>query len=376
MLVEIHQIESMKKFKVIISGGGTGGHIFPALAIAKAIEKKVDKVEFLFVGAEDRMEMEKIPAAGYKIVGLWISGLQRNLSKRNLLFPFKLISSLLKARKIIKQFKPDLAIGTGGYASGPLLFAAANKGVPSLIQEQNSYPGITNKILAKYVQKICVAYDNMERFFGDEKLIITGNPIRDDILSFDTKVKAGKKLFNIDVSKPTVLVVGGSLGAYTINNAIASNLSDFKTANVNLIWQTGISFQDQAKELTRQVSVNGIQAHTFIKEMDLAYAIADVIVSRAGAIAISELCCVGKPVILIPSPNVSENHQYKNAQSLVNKNAALLVKDSDASRKLVYKVLGLLKDNIKQKELSNNIKKLAVKNAADRIAEIALSLIK
>ena len=376
MLVEIHQIESMKKFKVIISGGGTGGHIFPALAIAKAIEKKVDKVEFLFVGAEDRMEMEKIPAAGYKIVGLWISGLQRNLSKRNLLFPFKLISSLLKARKIIKQFKPDLAIGTGGYASGPLLFAAAKKGVPSLIQEQNSYPGITNKILAKYVQKICVAYDNMERFFGDEKLIITGNPIRDDILSFDTKVKAGKKLFNIDVSKPTVLVVGGSLGAYTINNAIASNLSDFKTANVNLIWQTGISFQDQAKELTRQVSVNGIQAHTFIKEMDLAYAIADVIVSRAGAIAISELCCVGKPIILIPSPNVSENHQYKNAQSLVNKNAALLVKDSDASRKLVYKVLGLLKDNIKQKELSNNIKKLAVKNAADRIAEIALSLIK
>ena len=376
MLVEIHQIESMKKFKVIISGGGTGGHIFPALAIAKAIEKKVDKVEFLFVGAEDRMEMEKIPAAGYKIVGLWISGLQRNLSKRNLLFPFKLISSLLKARKIIKQFKPDLAIGTGGYASGPLLFAAVNKGVPSLIQEQNSYPGITNKILAKYVQKICVAYDNMERFFGDEKLIITGNPIRDDILSFDTKVKAGKKLFNIDVSKPTVLVVGGSLGAYTINNAIASNLSDFKTANVNLIWQTGISFQDQAKELTRQVSVNGIQAHTFIKEMDLAYAIADVIVSRAGAIAISELCCVGKPIILIPSPNVSENHQYKNAQSLVNKNAALLVKDSDASRKLVYKVLGLLKDNIKKKELSNNIKKLAVKNAADRIAEIALSLIK
>tara|TARA_B100000795_G_scaffold24329_1_gene16278 strand:- start:1468 stop:2598 length:1131 start_codon:yes stop_codon:yes gene_type:complete len=376
VLVEIHQIESMKKFKVIISGGGTGGHIFPALAIAKAIEKKVEKVEFLFVGAEDRMEMEKIPAAGYKIVGLWISGLQRNLSKRNLLFPFKLISSLLKARKIIKQFKPDLAIGTGGYASGPLLFAAANKGVPSLIQEQNSYPGITNKILAKYVQKICVAYDNMERFFGDEKLIITGNPIRDDILSFDTKVKAGKKLFNIDVSKPTVLVVGGSLGAYTINNAIASNLSDFKTANVNLIWQTGISFQDQAKELTRQVSVNGIQAHTFIKEMDLAYAIADVIVSRAGAIAISELCCVGKPIILIPSPNVSENHQYKNAQSLVNKNAALLVKDSDASRKLVYKVLELLKDTIKQKELSNNIKKLAVKNAADRIAEIALSLIK
>ena len=376
MLAETHQIESMKKFKVIISGGGTGGHIFPAIAIAKAIEKKVDKVEFLFVGAEDRMEMEKIPAAGYKIIGLWISGLQRNLSKRNLLFPFKLISSLLKARKIIKQFKPDLAIGTGGYASGPLLFAAANKGVPSLIQEQNSYPGITNKILAKYVQKVCVAYDNMERFFGNEKLIITGNPIRDDILSFETKVKAGKKLFNIDVSKPTVLVVGGSLGAYAINNAIASKISDFKTANVNLIWQTGNSFQDQAKEITNKVNVPGIQAYTFIKDMDLAYAAADVIVSRAGAIAISELCCVGKPIILIPSPNVSENHQYKNAQSLVNKNAALLVKDRDASRKLVLMLLELLSDSSKQEKLSNNIKKLAVKDAADRIAEIALGLIK
>ena len=366
----------MKKLKVIISGGGTGGHIFPALAIAKAIEKKVDKVEFLFVGAEDRMEMEKIPAAGYKIVGLWISGLQRNLSRRNLLFPFKVVSSLLKARKIIKQFKPDLAIGTGGYASGPLLFAAANNGVPSLIQEQNSYPGITNKILAKYVQKVCVAYDNMERFFGNEKLIITGNPIRDDILSFETKVKAGKKLFNIDVSKPTVLVVGGSLGAYAINNAIASKISDFKTANVNLIWQTGNSFQDQAKEITNKVNVPGIQAYTFIKDMDLAYAAADVIVSRAGAIAISELCCIGKPIILVPSPNVSENHQYKNAQSLVNKNAALLVKDKDASRKLVIVLLELLSDTSKQENLSNNIKKLAVKDAADRIAEIALDLIK
>lgn len=372
----MQQTENMKKLKVIISGGGTGGHIFPALAIARAIEKKVEKVEFLFVGAEDRMEMEKIPAAGYKIVGLWISGLQRNLSRRNLLFPFKVVSSLLKARKIIKQFKPDLAIGTGGYASGPLLFAAANNGVPSLIQEQNSYPGITNKILAKYVQKICVAYDNMERFFGNEKLIITGNPIREDILSFDTKVEEGRKLFDIDVSKLTVLVVGGSLGARTINNAIAENIVDFKTANVNLIWQTGISFQDKAKEITNQVGVAGIQAYTFIKDMDLAYAAADVIVSRAGAIAISELCCVGKPIILVPSPNVSENHQYKNAQSLVNKNAALLVKDRDASRKLVLMLLELLSDSSKQEKLSNNIKKLAVKDAADRIAEIALGLIK
>ena len=366
----------MKKLKVVISGGGTGGHIFPAIAIAKAIERKVNDVEFLFVGAEDRMEMEKVPNAGYKIIGLWISGLQRNLDKRNLLFPFKVLHSIWKAKKIVREFKPDLAIGTGGYASGPLLFAAANNGVPSLIQEQNSYPGITNKILAKYVQKICVAYDNMERFFGNEKLIITGNPIREDILSFDTKVEEGRKLFDIDVLIPTVLVVGGSLGALTINNAIAENIVDFKTANVNLIWQTGISFQDKAKEITNKVGVAGIKAYTFIKDMDLAYAAADVIVSRAGAIAISELCCVGKPIILVPSPNVSENHQYKNAQSLVNKNAALLVKDRDASRKLVLMILELLSDSSKQEKLSNNIKKLAVKDAADRIAEIALGLIK
>ena len=372
----MQQIGLMKKLKVIISGGGTGGHIFPAIAIAKAMEKKVEKVEFLFVGAEDRMEMEKIPAAGYKIVGLWISGLQRNLSRRNLLFPFKVMSSLLKARKIVKQFKPDLAIGTGGYASGPLLFAAAKKGVPSLIQEQNSYPGITNKILSKYVQKVCVAYDNMERFFGNEKLIITGNPIREDILGFNTKVEQGRKHFNIDDSKLTVLVVGGSLGARTINEAIAENIEGFKTADVNLIWQTGISFQDKSQEIISAVNVSGIQAHTFIKEMDLAYAAADIIVSRAGAIAISELCCVGKPIILVPSPNVSENHQYKNAQSLVNKNAALLVEDKEASRKLVSTLMELVKDNSLQQSLSSNIKKLAIKNAADEIAEIALRLIK
>ena len=361
----MQQIELMKQLKVIISGGGTGGHIFPALAIAKAIEKKVADVEFLFVGAEDRMEMEKIPAAGYKIVGLWISGLQRNLSSRNLLFPFKVMSSLVKARKILKKFKPDLAIGTGGYASGPLLFAAANNGVPSLIQEQNSYPGITNKILSKYVQKVCVAYDNMERFFGNEKLIITGNPIREDILDFEAKIEEGRNKFNIDSSKPTVLVVGGSLGARTINNAIAENIEFFKTADVNLIWQTGISFQDKSQEIIKGVNASGIQAHTFIKEMDLAYAAADVIVSRAGAIAISELCCVAKPIILVPSPNVSENHQYKNAQSLVNKNAALLVEDKEASRKLVSTLMELVEDKTLQLSLSSNIKKLAVKNAAD-----------
>jgi len=372
----MQQIELMVKLKVIISGGGTGGHIFPALSIAKAIEKKVGDVEFLFVGAEDRMEMDKVPAAGYKIIGLWISGLQRNFSSKNLLFPLKVISSLLKAGRIIKKFKPDLAIGTGGYASGPLLFAAAKKGVPSLIQEQNSYPGITNKILSKYVQKVCVAYDNMERFFGNKKLILTGNPIREDILDFDTKIEEGRKLFNIDSTKPTVLVVGGSLGARTINNAIGENIYAFKKADVNLIWQTGISFQNQSKTIIEEVNIAGIQAHTFIKDMDLAYAAADLIVSRAGAIAISELCCVGKPIILVPSPNVSENHQYRNAQSLVNKNAALLVEDKNASRKLVNTLMELVEDKILQGMLAGNIKKIAVKDAADKIAEIALNLIK
>ena len=366
----------MKKLKVIISGGGTGGHIFPAIAIAKTIEQKVDNVEFLFVGAKDRMEMEKVPAAGYKIKGLWISGLQRNLSSRNLLFPFKVLHSIFKAKQIIKQFKPDIAIGTGGYASGPLLFAASRKGIPSLIQEQNSYPGITNKILSKYVQKVCVAYDNMERFFPKEKLILTGNPIRQDILGFQSKIQDGEQLFFIDKDKPTVLVVGGSLGAKSINNAIAEKLNLFKEKDVNLIWQTGISFQEKAQNKIKDINTKGINAFTFIKEMDLAYATADVIISRAGAIAISELCCVGKSVILVPSPNVSENHQYKNAQSLVNKNAALLVEDSQTSCKLVDSLLDLLENKGLQKELGSNIQKIAVKDAAIQIADIAIGLIK
>ena len=364
----------MEKLKIIISGGGTGGHIFPAIAVAKAIEERVEGVEFLFVGANDRMEMQKVPEAGYKIIGLPIIGLQRSLDIRNLLFPFKLISSLFKAARIIKSFKPDLAIGTGGYASGPVLFLAAQKGIPSIIQEQNSYPGITNKILSKYVKKTCVAYDNMERFFGNEKLIFTGNPIRGDILMLENKKDLACKLFSIDPKKTTVLVVGGSLGARTINHAISDNIDVFKEVGINLIWQTGISFQNQSKEIIAKINTIGIQAHTFIKEMDLAYTVADIIISRAGAIAISELSCVGKPVILVPSPNVSENHQYKNAQSLVNKKAALLVKDEDASRKLVEVLMELVKNKKLQSVLSKNMKKMAVIDAADNIAEIALAL--
>tara|TARA_B100000161_G_scaffold249398_1_gene206944 strand:+ start:659 stop:1762 length:1104 start_codon:yes stop_codon:yes gene_type:complete len=366
----------MKKLKVIISGGGTGGHIFPAISIAKSLEKKVKFIELLFVGSKNRMEMQKIPEYGYTIKGLWISGFQRSFSLRNLLFPIKLISSLIKSRNIIRDFKPDLVIGTGGFASGPLLYVASKRGIPSVIQEQNSYPGITNRILGRHVNKVCVAYDNMERFFHKKKLILAGNPIRESIINFKDKTYYGKKLFNVDNNKITVLVIGGSLGSKTINESISQNLNLFKKHNLNLIWQTGTSFVNESNEFTQSLNVGGISSHVFIKEMDLAYAAADIIVSRAGAIAISELCFVGKPIILVPSPNVAENHQTKNAQSLVNKNSALMVKDVNSKRKLVEVLISLSKNKKLQKELISNIKKLAVTDAADQIADISLGLLK
>jgi UDP-N-acetylglucosamine--N-acetylmuramyl-(pentapeptide) pyrophosphoryl-undecaprenol N-acetylglucosamine transferase len=366
----------MKQFRVIISGGGTGGHIFPALAIAKALEKKVSNIEILFVGATGKMEMSKIPAEGYKIKGLWISGLQRRITIKNLYFPFKVISSLLKARRIIKKFKPDIAIGTGGYASGPLLYVAAKKNIPTLVQEQNSYPGITNKVLSKVVDKVCVAYDNMEQFFPKNKIIFTGNPIRQDVLEFASKKQLGISHFNLEENKKTVLVIGGSLGARTINEAIDENISFFVENNLNLIWQTGISYQKKAEKSVKEKAVKGINAYTFIKEMDKAYGAADIIISRAGAIAISELCCIGKPTILIPSTNVSEDHQTKNAQAVVNKKAALLVKDNEAGSKLVNCLRELYDDTVMQKELIRNIKNLAVMDAADKIANEALILSK
>ena len=366
----------MKRLKIIISGGGTGGHIFPAIAIAKAIEKRINNVDFLFVGAKDRMEMEKIPSAGYNIIGLWISGFQRGLYIKNLSFPFKILHSLLKANRIINNFNPDLAIGTGGYASAPLIYAAAKKGIPSIIQEQNSYAGITNKILGKLVQKICVAYDKMERYFPEEKIIITGNPIREDVLFFEDNKESAKKLFKINDKKPTILVIGGSLGARTINNAIANNIDRLASIGVNLIWQTGVFYEDIAQNIISKLNIDGMNTSVFIKQMDKAYAVADIIISRSGAIAISELCCVGKPVILVPSPNVAENHQYKNAQSLVNKNAAILVQDSEANCKLVDTLEQLIKNKSLKESLSSNIKRIGIKNAADRIAKVVLNLIK
>jgi len=360
----------MKKLKVVISGGGTGGHIYPAIAVAQALQKRLNnQVEFLFVGASDRMEMEKVPKAGYPIVGLWISGLQRSLSTKNLLFPFKVISSVFKSLGILKSFKPDVAIGFGGYASGAMLYASTMKKIPSLIHEQNSYAGITNKILKDRVNTICVAYDGMERFFPASKIIKTGNPIRQDLLDISGKRVEALSFFKLDASKKTILIIGGSLGARTINESIFEGIDKLKEANVNMIWQTGKNFSKA--ELVQHSTFNIQQ---FIYEIDLAYAAADVVISRAGALSIAELAQVKKPVILVPSPNVSEDHQTKNAMALVDKQAAILVKDIDAKSKLIDELLALIKDEQKQNELMNNISRFAIPDAAERIVDEVLAI--
>ena len=360
------------KKKIIISAGGTGGHIYPAIAVAQALQKRLNnEVEFLFVGASDRMEMEKVPKAGFKIVGLWISGLQRRITYKNFLFPVKVISSILKSFGIINKFKPDVVIGFGGYASSAVLFAASLKKLPTLIHEQNSYAGITNKILKDKVNKICVAYEHMEKFFPANKLVKTGNPIRQDLMDVTSKRSEAVRFFNLDATKKTVLVIGGSLGAKTINESIFEGLDKLKVANINLIWQTGKNFD----------KVNNIQYPTFniqqfIYEMDLAYAAADVVISRAGALSIAELAQVAKPVILVPSPNVAEDHQTKNAMALVNVNAAILVKDIDAKNNLITETLNLINDSNKQDELVKNIGTFAMPNAAELIVDEVIKLIK
>jgi UDP-N-acetylglucosamine--N-acetylmuramyl-(pentapeptide) pyrophosphoryl-undecaprenol N-acetylglucosamine transferase len=319
--------------------------------------------------------MEKVPAAGYKIVGLWISGLQRKLTFSNLSFPFKVISSLIKAKKILRDFKPDIVIGTGGYASGPMLRAASSKKIPTLIQEQNSYPGITNKILSKKVSRICVAYEGMEKYFPKEKILLTGNPVRQDIQQVETKRSEGQKFFNLDPAKKTVLVIGGSLGARTINEAVGANLHLLADQNIQLVWQTGKIYINTAKDQVEPFAGKNIYAFDFITRMDLAYAIADVVISRAGASSVSELQIVNKPCILVPSPNVAEDHQTKNAMSLVNKHAALLVKDSEARNTLIQKTIALLTDEKKQQELKENISKLALPNAAEIITNEIMKLV-
>ncbi|WP_047550951.1 undecaprenyldiphospho-muramoylpentapeptide beta-N-acetylglucosaminyltransferase [Psychroserpens sp. Hel_I_66] len=363
----------MSNYKIILSGGGTGGHIYPAIAIADELKSRFPDAEFLFVGALDRMEMEKVPQAGYQIEGLWISGIQRKLTLRNLAFPFKLISSLLKSRKIINTFKPDVAIGTGGFASGPLLKSATSKGIPSLIQEQNSYPGITNKLLSKEVDKICVAYEGLEQFFPKKKIILTGNPIRKDLLGIENKHIEGKDAFGLIHSKHTLLVLGGSLGARRVNQLIEEKLDYFQSQNIQIIWQCGKLYYQQYKHHNE---MENVQVHAFLNNMDMAYAAADIIISRAGASSVSELCVVGKPVIFIPSPNVAEDHQTKNAKAITNKNAAILIKESELNTEFETQFDALMISSEKREELSNNIKKLALVNATKDIADQVEKLLK
>lgn len=369
------QSGNQRRLKVIISGGGTGGHIFPAIAIANTLKQKTPGIDILFIGAKGKMEMEKVPAAGYPIEGLWISGLQRKLSIKNLSFPFKVIYSLIKASSIIRRFKPDIVIGVGGFASGPTLKVATNKGIPTLIQEQNSYPGITNKLLAKKVNKICVAYEGMEKYFPKEKIVLTGNPVRREMIEISGKREEGRKFFGLSSDKPVILIIGGSQGALSINKSIQNNINRFLDKDIQLIWQTGKIFFESAESTIKNLKNNGITVFAFIDRMDYAYASADIIVSRAGAIAISEICATGKPTIFVPLPSAAEDHQTKNAKALADRNAALLVRDADANEKLTETVLQLAEDKELQGELSRNIFKLARTNAAEKIAEEILNLV-
>ena len=362
----------MKQYKFILSGGGTGGHIYPAIAIANELKSRFPDAEFLFVGAQDKMEMQKVPQAGYAIKGLWIAGLQRKITLQNMLFPVKLLDSLWKSRKIIKQFKPDVVIGTGGFASGPLLQAANSLGIPTLIQEQNSFPGITNKLLSKKANTICVAYENLERFFPKEKMILTGNPVRQDLIAIEDKRAEAIAYFNLDANKKTLLVLGGSLGARRINQLIEKELKSILAQDVQIIWQCGkLYFEDYKK-----YNSENVQVVAFIEKMDFVYAAADIIISRAGASSVSELCIVGKPVVFIPSPNVAEDHQTKNAKAIVDKKGALLVKESELDTEFSLVFEALLKDTGKQKQLSENIKELALPEATKQIADEIVKLIK
>ena len=362
----------MSTYKIILSGGGTGGHIYPAIAIANELRSRFSEVEFLFVGAKDRMEMEKVPQAGYDIEGLWISGIQRKLTLKNLMFPFKLLSSLIKAKRIIKSFKPDIAIGTGGFASGPLLYVASKK-VPTLIQEQNSYAGITNKLLAKKANKICVAYDGMDRFFPKEKIIKTGNPVRQDWLEIENKTVQAKDFFKLKHGKYTLLVLGGSLGARRVNELIEDKLEFLETQNTQVIWQCGKLYYQDYKFYN---DLEYVQVYPFLNNMDLAYAASDIIISRAGASSVSELCIVGKPVIFIPSPNVAEDHQTKNALAIVENDAAMMIKENELEVNFENKYAQLIASQEKQQKLGTNIKKLALVNATKQIADEVEKLLK
>ncbi len=369
-------MERTKEIRIIVSGGGTGGHIFPAIAIAKAIQLKHPEAKILFVGALGKMEMEKVPEAGYAIEGLRISGFQRSLSIQNLSFPFKLMSSLLKARSIIKKFKPQVVVGVGGFASGPTLNMATRLGIPTLIQEQNSYPGITNKLLAAKVNTICVAYDGMEKFFPAEKIKLTGNPIRKQVIDIEGKKAEAQAFFGLAAQKKTILIVGGSLGAQSINQAILNNIDQWNQMNAQVIWQTGKTGYKDISAKVLPLKMEHIKVHEFIQRMDLAYAAADLIVSRAGAIAISEISAVGKPVIFVPYPHAAEDHQTKNAQRLAERKAALLIPDNQVNSKLFQMANDTLYNGEMLQAMAVEIKKFGITNADDIIAQEVIKLIK
>lgn len=362
----------MKKSRFIISGGGTGGHIYPAVAIANELKSRFPEAEFLFVGAKDKMEMQKVPQAGYAIKGLWISGIQRKLTLDNAMFPFKLLSSMWNSFRIIKSFKPDVVIGTGGFASGAVLKVASMLSIPTVIQEQNSYPGITNKLLAKKANKICVAYENLERFFPKDKMILTGNPVRQDLINEASKSEA-IAYFKLDANKKTLLVLGGSLGARRINQLIEKELDFLLSLNIQIIWQCGKLYLNDYEKYNEKENV---QVTAFIDRMDLVYVAADVVISRSGASSVSELCIVGKPTIFIPSPNVAEDHQTKNAKAISDKNGALLMKENELDTQFEIVFSDLISNESKQAELSENIKKLALPNATKDIVEEIIKLIK
>nr|WP_299389503.1 undecaprenyldiphospho-muramoylpentapeptide beta-N-acetylglucosaminyltransferase [Allomuricauda sp.] len=362
----------MGNYRFILSGGGTGGHIYPAIAIAQELKRRHPEAEFLFVGAKDKMEMEKVPQAGFKIEGLWISGLQRKLTLKNLMFPFKLLSSLLRARNIVRRFKPDVAIGTGGFASGPLLRMAASAKVPCVLQEQNSYAGITNKLLAAKAKRICVAYDNMDAFFPKDKIVKTGNPVRQDLVDLKVSKATALATYGLHSDKKTVLVLGGSLGARRINQLVERELEFFGQKDVQLLWQCGKLYHEEYSKYDSK----SVKVLAFINKMDHAYSAADFIISRAGAGSVSELCLMGKPVIFIPSPNVAEDHQTKNAEALVAKDAALMIKELHLDAEFKNTFEELVQSEKRQKELGTNIKNLALPHATAHIVDEIEQLLK
>jgi UDP-N-acetylglucosamine--N-acetylmuramyl-(pentapeptide) pyrophosphoryl-undecaprenol N-acetylglucosamine transferase len=360
--------------KFIISGGGTGGHIFPAVAIANEIRRRQPDAEILFVGANGRMEMTRVPEAGYQIIGLDITGLQRRLTPQNILFPVRVFRSVRKAGKLIQEFRPDAVVGVGGYASAPVLLAATSRGIPSLIQEQNSYAGLVNKLLGRRVSKICVAYDGMEKFFPADKVVLTGNPVRTEI-AHGSRAEA-QAFFNLDPTKKTLLVIGGSLGARTLNLATAAALGRLRDAGVQLLWQTGKTYFSEAQRQAAPYAASHLQALEFIRRMDLAYAAADVVISRAGALSVSELCLTAKASVLVPSPNVAEDHQTKNALALVGKGAAVLITDEHAATRLYDEALRLLADSDRQQQLSQRVQELARPDATKDIVDELFKLLK